>query len=153
MCTLKFAKCAARMKVCTNMQQSKWKFAQIIVCYSDCIFVQILILAAYNMQPEPKFAQKYSLNKKHAPICSQNGNLHKYAAWIQFCTYMQPEWQFAHECRLNENLQKFAVRIKMCTNIQSGLDICTNRQISNLMRFKKKKIKCFAVSIDNTFDT
>ena len=44
--------------------------------------------------------------------------MHKYPAWIEFGTNMQPEWKFAQTYRLNNN---YADR----------MDIYTNNQISN----------------------
>ena len=53
---------------------------------------------------------------KFAQICKKE-NLHKYAAWIKFCTNMQQDG----------NLQKYAARIEICTTVQPELIL---RQIS-----------------------
>ena len=69
--------------------------------------------------------------RKFAQICSLNRILHKYAAWINFCTNIQPKWKFAHTCIQNWNLKTICSQ-KSC--------YCQIRDFSCVRKFLSKSV-------------
>ena len=79
-----------------------------------------------NMQPKWKFAHKFS-----KIACSQNDNLHKYAA-RNFCAQL---WS------LNQNMHKYVERMEICTNMRIS-NLCFFKFSLILIFFKCSKILC-----------